>query len=150
MINVRRAELIDVPWLVDQLRDFADRYGTRRNLCPDDPSEAAAIVGQMVTDHVFFVAERAGEYLGCVAGYLVGHPFNPSIRLLAETFWLVPAAPLSGFAAVSLLDAFVAFGKEHADWITFGTVEGVTHAAARHFLRRGFRLHERSYLLEVH
>lgn len=150
MITVRRAEPFDVPWLVDELRAFADRYGTRKSLCPDDPIEAQRIVLQMVDNHVFFIAEHDSERVGCVAGYLVGHPFNPSIRLLAETFWLVPAAPLSGFAAVSLLDAFVAFGKEHADWITFGTVEGVTHAAARHFLRRGFRLHERSYLLEVH
>jgi hypothetical protein len=149
VIAVRRAEAHDVPWLVDELRAFADRYGTKKSLCPDDPTEAQTIVLQMVEDHVFFIAEHNSERVGCVAGYLVGHPFNPSIRLLAETFWLVTQVPLSGFAAVALLDAFVAFGRDHADWITFGTVEGVTHAAARHFLRRGFRLHERSYLLEV-
>lgn len=48
-----------------------------------------------------------------------------------------------------LLNEFVAFGHANADWIALSLIEGASPVKQSSLVKRGFHLHESSYLLEV-
>lgn len=151
MIHVRNARPADVPWLVQQLTTFGHLYGTRIPMCPDDPAMAAHIVSGMIEHHVVLIAERGDKPLGLLAAYYAPHPYNPlGIRALTEAWYWVDPYERFGRAGLKLLDAFDAIATANADHATFGMVEGLTKMNPHHLERRGYRLHERSYLREVH
>ena len=148
-IVVRRAELDDIDWLLGQLQDFARFFGTKRTLYPDE-NYARVGVTTMVQQHLTFVAEdvERGILLGFIAGYVLPHPFNPALKLLSEAFWWVDEQFRGSSAGARLLDAFVQWGRENVDIITFG-LEHHSPVDDRCLIKRGFHLHERNYLLEV-
>lgn len=146
-VSIRRADAGDIDWLVSQCRDFASFFDSRHNLFPD---EALAREGlwAMISNHIVFIAQKAGIPVGFVAGTLAPHMFNPAIRVLYEAFWWVTEEHRGSRAGLLLLNSFVAWGREHADWIIF-TLENHSPVNDSVLLRRGFTLKERSYLMEV-
>lgn len=146
-VNVRTAEASDVDWLAVEANKFSKFYATKRELFPS-VEKAKELLKAMMDAHLFLISEIKGERTGFVAGYYLNHPFNPSIRLLAETFWWVKEEFRAGRSGLTLLNAFVGFGKRHADWITF-SLEHKSPVNERTLLKRGFTLNEKSYLLEV-
>lgn len=150
MIMIRKANGSDAEWLGSQLREFSRFFGTVRALYPSDPAVALAIVHHMIATLEFFVAidNRTGEPLGFIAGMLGPHPMNPDIRTLSEVFWWVTPARRGSTAGHRLLEHFIEFGHKRADWIVM-TLEAKSPVDPSALERRGFRLHERSYLMEV-
>lgn len=154
MITIRRAERLDLKWLLGQLRDFDVFFGAGRSLMPRDESHATALLQELIAQHVFYVAidggqnDVAGFGVGFIAGHLAPHAFNPDIRTLTELFWWVEPASRHSRAGSLLLDAYVADGKRRADWVLM-TLEHDSPVNDRVLLKRGFRPKERSYLLEV-
>lgn len=146
MITVRRATADDVPWLLEQLAAFDQFFGSTRSLFPDIDT-ARAIVSDLVTTQPFFVAGDS-DLVGFIAGYLTPHPYNPTIRVLTESFWWVDQEFRGSRAGLALLNALIAFGREHADWIVM-TLEHESPVNPETLTRRGFRLKETSYLMEV-
>jgi len=147
---VRGAEQQDLDWLIGQLKEFSRFFGSHHVLFPhDDEAYARNGLSGMMEKHLVLVAEREDKTpIGFVAGIVTPHLFNPKLRVLCETFWwVIPEARMS-LAASKLLDAFTKWGQEHADWIIF-SLEERTPVRDRGLLRRGFRLQERSYLMEV-
>lgn len=147
MITVRRAVAADVPWLLDQLRDFDAFYGSSRSLYPD-LDVAEQIVAGLVDTQPFFIAENADGPIGFVAGFLAPHNLNPEIRVLCEQFWWVDPAYRGSRAGLALLNELIAFGRVHADWIIM-TLEHESPVNPQTLTRRGFRPKETSYLLEI-
>jgi hypothetical protein len=94
-----------------------------------------------------FIAERDGP-VGFVSGMLAAHPYNPALTVLTEMFWWVAPEARGSRAGLLLLDAFLAYGERNADWIIF-TLEHHSPVNERTLTKRGFHLHERSYLYEV-
>lgn len=86
--------------------------------------------------------------LGLIGGQLAPHPFNPELLVLTELFWWVDPEHRGGRAGAMLLDAFTAYGEEHAHWILF-TLEHESPVNDRCLTKRGFALKERCYLREV-
>lgn len=156
MMRIRKAEQEDVPWLLEQLRAFSAFYGTRRPLFPADPAIARAKLEALLATQPVFVAARPmldsaaaeDERLGFIAGYLVPSPDNPDITVLLEKFWWVPEAYRGTSAGARLLQHFVAFGRECADWIVM-TLEAKSPVDDRVLVKLGFQPFERSLLLEV-
>lgn len=148
-VRIRQADENDIAWLLPQLHEFAAFFGSRRSLFPESDERAAVIVQGML-DHPFFIAESrafAGR-LGFIAGTLTPHPYNPDITVLAETFWWVDPAHRGTRAGALLLKHFEDYGRAHADWIVM-TLNVETPVKEETLTRRGYRLKERSYLLEV-
>lgn len=150
MIHIRHATGDDAGWLLEQLREFASFFGTRLSLIPADDGVALAVVHHLIASLEFFVAVdyRSLTPLGFIAGSLAPHPFNPSVRTLSEVFWWVRPDRRGSSAGARLLDRFLAVGEEKADWIVM-TLEAKSPVDPASLERRGFRLHERSYLKEV-
>lgn len=137
----------DVEWVLAQLREFAELFGTNTSLF-GDTDHARNFVLEIIDKHVFLVAERDGKLIGFIAGIVAPHVFNPSIRMLTELWWWVDKAARGSRAGLMLLNAFVEWGRKNADWINF-TLERRSPVNERVLEERGFRMQERNFLMEV-
>jgi len=146
-IKVRHAQPGDIDWIVNELRDFSDFFGTEYNMFED---EAYAVEKMLwiIKDQIAFVAEKDEELLGFIAGLVTPHLFNPNIIWLTEMFWWVPEEHRHSRAGLLLLNEFVDWGKENANWITLG-LENSSPIKTESLAKRGFKLHERAFLMEV-
>lgn len=146
--RVRRAKMEDLDWLVEELRKFSSFFGSKRSLFGDEAFVRQAMK-HFVAVHVVFVAERSDiGRVGFIAGAITPHPFNPEIKVCAETFWWVAEEHRGSRAAAMLLTVFLRHGEENADWITFG-LEARSPVKAEALEKRGFKLQEQCFLLEV-
>lgn len=147
-ITVRPAIVEDLDWLIEQLKSFSRFFGSKIPLYKSEHFAREAMT-KMMTDHMVFVAWKEGiGPVGFIAGFVIPHIFNPTIRVLNETFWWVPEEHRGTRAGYLLLKAFIDFGKEHADWILF-TLEDNSPVNEVALLNRGFKLKEKSFLMEV-
>lgn len=148
MLQVRNALPSDIDWLITQLRQFASIFGTAIDVFPDE-SYARDFMRRMLENHLVLVAEQPGVGLvGFVAGFVTGHVFNPKIKTLTEVFWWVEPTRRGSRAASLLLNAYSSWGRANVDWIWFST-QSSTALKDTSLERRGYRLRERSFLMEV-
>lgn len=156
VVRVRAATRRDATWMLAALataeREYRARSGVRRQIRVT--SGARERLCALVDQGPAFVAERteAGDEGGAVpVGFLVGllspHVLDPEIATLIEVLWWVAPYARRTRAATELLDAYLAYGREYADWIllTTGPASAVGH---RSLARRGFHTHETTYLCE--
>jgi hypothetical protein len=147
-VEIRRGAPGDIDWLIGQLREFSSFMGTKRALFGDEEYVRRQVEG-MLEHHVIFLAVREdGERMGFIGGVYVPHVFNPELTLLSETFWWVTPAHRGSRAGLMLLNAFTEFGKGAADWVTVA-LEEKSPVDDRCLRKRGYRLLEKNYLLEV-
>lgn len=147
-VVVRRGTLDDAEWILEELPAFSDFAGTKFPLF-EDPAHVRRMLHAVIQDHLVFVATRGQERLGFIAGIAQQHPFNPRIRVLTEQLWWVPQQHRGSRAGAMLFQAFVEWGENNVDWISFG-LEAHSPVRDAVFTRRGFRLQERVFLKEVH
>jgi hypothetical protein len=151
-VRVRPAASHDVLWLAHQLADFAEFYGTQQSLYPDEKT-ARYLLAELIDAQPFFIADvdvglDSRWPVGFIGGALAPHPYNPAIRVLSEMFWWVIPEYRQTRAGLLLLEAFIAHGEAHAEWIHF-TLEAKSPVNERTLTKRGFALYERAYLREV-
>ena len=147
-LSVRRALLTDLDWLLAELRKFADFAATRFDLM-GDAEHARKQMTHIIENHLVFVTEDKDHGLtGFIAGLVTDHFFNPAIRTLTEVFWWVKEEFRATRAALLLLNAFTDWGREHANWIVMA-LEAKSPVNERTLEKRGYHLHERSFLLEA-
>ncbi len=140
-----------MPWLLLQLRAFYKFFGeTKLELFPPG-EEAERKLKFLIGEHLVMIAERPGvipEPVGMIGGLVTPHFFNDSILVLSELFWWVDEGHRRSTAGLRLLDAFVEWGREHADWVTFA-LEHNSPVREETLYRRGFQRRESAFLLEV-
>lgn len=146
-IEIRHASPEDVDWLVARVEELARFYDTKRSLFKS-PEHSKTVMLNIIAEHLVLIAERAGERLGFIAGYIIRHPWNPDLRMLVENFWWTIPEARKSRANVLLLDAFTAWGRRLVDNIVFN-MPVHSPVSERAFDRRGYVLKERAYLLEV-
>jgi hypothetical protein len=152
-IEIRRAEPRDLDWIIPQLKEFAQFYGTKHSLFGDEEYARKGIL-RMMAEHVFLVAEKReppfeAEPVGFAAALLMGHFFNPEVKILSEQFWWVAPAHRNGRAGLMLLNALIARGLRDAQIVSLSVIEGRSPINEDALTKRGFHLHERAYLMEV-
>lgn len=149
MTMIRVAETGDIPWMCVELRKFATFVGTKRSLFPS-VEKCVSTLEMLVAQHPVFVAisRVADQRLGFIGGTLTAHPMNEEIQILTELFWWVTPECRGGRAGLLLLQAFQAYGRAHADHIVM-TLEEHSPVNPETLTKRGFRVVEHTYLLEV-
>jgi hypothetical protein len=100
----------------------------------------------LITNHVVYVAMLGSLGIGLVAGWAVMHPFNKEITTLSETFWWVSPEHRGSRAGLMLLNKFVEEGKNF-NWTLF-TLEDKSPVNEKTLTKRGFKLKERTFILE--
>lgn len=148
-INVRPATNDDIPWLIAQLKNFSEFYGTYYKLFGSEEF-AQSFLDNLIKNHVVFVAEsEAVGLVGLIAGYSVPHLYNREMKVLSELFWWVDETYRGSRAGAMLLRAFEDYGRANCDWIIMTLIENRSPVHESSLIKRGYHLHERSYLLEV-
>lgn len=151
MAKIRKADGGDLDWLVDQVEEFSKFFGSKKSLFPGK-ALARDGLANLINHHVLLIAtadDNRGRQLGFIGGYFAPHPFNPDIQTLVETFWWVIPEFRGGSAGFRLFQNFVELGKEKGvDWIVVA-LEAHSPVNPDVLESRGFRLQERSFLMEV-
>lgn len=142
LIAIRHAEPRDVPWLLEEARQFAAYYGMP--WLTEHP-DAAERMHALVAAGPFFVAERDGSRVGFLAAHVGPHFFNPSVVVATELLWWVTPSQRGTSAGARLLMAFEAYAAAtaHADLVALPPHCPVDPASLE---RRGYQLMERSYI----
>lgn len=147
-IEIRRAQIQDIDWLIGQLGKFSQFFGSRIPLMGDE-EYSRRFISNLIENHFFLVAEdQVAGRLGFISGFVTGHTYNPQIRTLAETFWWVDEEFRGSPAGKMLFDAFVEWGKANVDWILF-TLERNSPVPDAFLHKHGFISQERNFLMEV-
>jgi RimJ/RimL family protein N-acetyltransferase len=147
-IQVRRADADDIPWLVSQLECFNQFFAARRSLF-DEAYTRDKFLPPLISHHLVLIAVgAAGDRMGFIAGMIMPHLFNPSIRTLMELFWWVSPEHRGSRAGLMLLNAFTDWGKANVDWVTL-SLEHDSPIKEESMVKRGYRLKERAFLMEV-
>ena len=145
--GVRTATLNDLPEILTELKSFASFFGSKTSLYGDDDYPEKFISG-LIQDHLFLVAVMENKIVGLIAGMRLPHVFNPKIMTLTEIFWWVNPEYRNTRAGALLLKEYVDFGKKNVDWIIC-TIEDGSPVNENTFYKRGFKLKEKSFLMEV-
>jgi hypothetical protein len=147
-LKIRRATTDDLPWIMDQLREFSRYYRSEAIAFPNDAYAETYLTG-LIEKHVFLLADSdADGLIGLIAGALLPHPYNPEKLMMSEFFYWVSEKHQKTRAALMLLNAYVKLGQETADFITFSKLPH-SPLSERALTKRGFKLTELSYLKEV-
>lgn len=148
-MQTRPANLDDLPWLLDQLWAFDVFCNTKHSLIPMQEGSATLIVANLIETAYFQIVETTvGKSVGFICGVLTPHMLNPDIVVLTELFWWVMPEYRGSHAGSRLFIEFEQYGKKHADWVIM-TLEENSPVRPESLEKRGFRLKERNYLLEV-
>ena len=137
-ITVRPASPADVPWLLEQLQQFAQFFGSARSLFPT-MDYAETVLRGLIADQTFLVADNDRGPVGFIAGFVTPHALNPAITVMSELFWWVVPDARGSRAGAALLTAFLAIAKDRAHWIVM-TLEAESPINPATLLARGFRV----------
>jgi hypothetical protein len=147
MYELRRAQGGDIPWLQCELKKFSTFIETKYELYGSDEYTEDGL--QLLIDqHYLTIATLQEKPIGFMAGYFNPHLFNPAIKVLCELFWYVVPEHRRSRAGAMLMNAFIEFGKKNVQWISF-SLNRFTEVNETSLLKRGFHLHEKTYLCEV-
>lgn len=146
-VFVRRGKVEDVPWMMDQLREFQVFFGSKKALFSKE--FGAEKLKWFINNGLVFVAEKETKgQIGLIIGAITPHLFNPNVLVLAGLFWWVDPNHRTTEAGHLLLREFVDWGKANVDWITFSLLDK-TPVKESTLKRFGFRHLEACYLIEV-
>lgn len=147
MINVRPATPDDLPWLMDQLRQF-DAFAPGRSLFPDMAHAELRAQQMMAPPYVFLIAQDYRS-LGFVAGVITPHFFTPEFTVLTELLWWVAPEHRMSRAGHVLLTAFKAYGvRQKVGRIQFSLLAN-SPVPPEALESRGFQLVESSYAMDL-
>ncbi len=103
---------------------------------------------KMITEHVVFVAEKASELIGFIAGTVAPYAYNPLLKALySNFFWVDVIHRRSSPAGAHLLNVFTAWGYTNCDFVFVG-LPPHTDVSDRSMIKRGYRMGERVFVLE--
>jgi RimJ/RimL family protein N-acetyltransferase len=153
MSVVRRADLTDIPWLLEQLRAFDTFFASRHRLFPTEPIARAFLEALIADDdQPFFIAQNDVR-TGFIGGTIGPHYLNPDLIVLTELFWWVSPAHRGGSVGGRLLIEFEEFARRRGAHLICMTLEQRTIDEGlidpRSLLSRGYVEKERAYLLEL-
>jgi hypothetical protein len=148
MIIIRSANEQDTDWLLAELKKFSDSVGFKKPLYGEDEEYTRGTLQKVIQNQVVFIAEDGEVTQGFIMGILMPHLFNKGLLVLSELFWWVKPEHRGSRAGVALLRAFIAYGKEKADWITMALETG-SPVNSEALLKRGFKHFETNFVLEV-
>lgn len=148
-MEIRKATLADVPVIVAMSARF---YPTTHYAlwCEMDEASVADLAAQLITDHVFLVAEAGGELVGMVGVFVVPFMFNRHRNFASEVVWWVAPEARGGRAAYALLAAIEPECRElGAQRIQMVHMPNSPPQAAALYERAGYSRSEISYTKDI-
>ncbi len=134
---IRRAEISDIPALLDMGKRFSERAELVDHVGYDPDSMKDTFERLITANEPVFIGEA-----GAIGALTFPHPFNHAHRGAQELFWWS-----EGREGLRLLDALTAYCEAFCDSLSMITLEAIKpEATGRLYERRGFRPLEHSYI----
>jgi len=146
-IEIRHAEQADFQWLCDQCLSFSEFFESQHQLF-GGAEHREQLIESLIKYHLLLISWNGEERTGFIAGYVVPHLFNPKIETLTEILWWVSEEHRGSRAGLMLFNAFMDWGRANVHWVTM-SLEEKSPIKDSFLIKRGFKLKEKSYLLEV-
>jgi hypothetical protein len=143
---IRSANSEDYEWVMAQAEEFDKFFDAKFSLVPDK-EEAAILFKALIDSHLFLISEINGVRTGFITGLISPHFLNSNVNTLTEILWWVDTKYRLGRSGVTLLNAFVEWGKENVQMINF-SLEDKSPINDSTLERRGFRYKERAFIME--
>lgn len=153
---VRPALVADIPWVVEELAQLDQFFGAGRPLMPS-PEFARERLTWMFEDHQTFLSLmvvdvdpvlRNERPLGFIISMFQQHFFNPEIIQCQSLLWWTTLKARGTVAGARLLEAWVDYARVKADWLVL-VIQDKTPINEQGLFRRGFKLIDKKYLLEI-
>ena len=145
--EIVKADHDDISDLCIELKQLSEYYAVSPPPYKDEGT-SRKVLEYLIDSHLILKASFRTELVGFIGGFITQHVFNPDITVLSECFWWTKPAFRGSGVGGKLLTAFEKWGAEHADWIIM-TIESGAPLDDALFLKRGYRMKEKTYLLEV-
>lgn len=146
MIDIRQATEADIPWLLEELKEFSKFYNTKRSLFGNSDHNQKFMT-DVVNNHFMLISENETDKTGFIAGLILQHPFNPDLKILQELWWWVPEKYRGGRSGFKLFKDFSEFGDRFCDMTLF-TLEDQSPVSETMLTKRGFVKKEITYVRE--
>jgi hypothetical protein len=156
-VVVRPAVNADIPWIIEELAQMDQFFGAGRPLMPD-AAFARERLTWMIEDHETFLCLMVTDQhhppedekpLGFLFSLYQFHFFTPTIYQCQSLLWWVRHEARGTVAGARLLDQWIDYAKLRANWLVL-TVQDKTPINPDSLVkRRGFRLIDQKYLLEI-
>ena len=143
MIKVRDAIESDLPYMLEQAKEFYDYYPVPIKY---DPAHMANLLLDMMESGIVLVAEEDGQVLGGIGGIMGGNIYDPTYITLTEMYLWVAKASRKGRAMHHLIKEFTKRG-EVADAVVLCYTK-LTPSLGRIYERYGYELMETSHVKE--
>lgn len=147
--SIRKATLSDLPEVLEHLEEFDKFYNSKTSLYKNKEN-ATRFTSDFIENHLFLVAEEDEnkKVIGFITGLICPHIYNPEIMTLVEAFWWIDPSKRNLGVGTELFNSFKKFGEDNVDWVICN-IEDDSPIKDEFFLKRGFKLKEKSFLLEV-
>lgn len=143
-MKLRFADAGDVPECVEIGREFwkSAPYNT-----PYNPEAVGHLLGRLIENELFVVAEYEEEIVGVAGIAIVPLPFDPSIRVAQELFWYVrPGVRENGVGEALLSNLEAVARAKGATIFGMGTMKTSNPTGAEALLfKNGYKQTEKTY-----
>lgn len=153
-ITIRPARPNDLDWMIPELQEFAKFAEHKYSLFPEDENYIRQGFENLILNGVCLCADKENatdgtiEGIGFIVGMYSPHAFNPKIKTLIEMFFWVKEEYRGCRAGLQLFNEYLKIGRETAHWIIF-TLEDVSPMKDEFLFKKGFKLKEKNFLMEV-
>lgn len=146
MYTIRKAATSDINYILSQLKEFSEFFGSKYSLYDEDG--VTNFVTFVIKDHVFFMVEKAEKPIGFICGLVMPHIYNPKITVVYTSFFWVEEAYRKTRAAYMLISEYVKYSKQICKWV-FLSIDSKTIIKDSSLNKFGFNPTGKNYLLEV-
>lgn len=147
-IVIRPATQHDLASILVELKTAAESYNTHYKMYGSDQEFTKELVSDFIDRGVFYVALDDSQIVGFICGLLSPHIYNPDITCLTQFFWWVDYSFRSQGVGRLLIEQFIEYGNQHADWI-IGVTNNLTPIDDKVFTDRGFVMKDKTFVMEV-
>ena len=128
--------------LINLIMEFGEEYKL-----PGGCSRCSveSVIDLVISDGIGLVAMRDGKIAGAVAGVTHRNPFNSEIKMLTEVFWYVRKEYRGKMVGGGLLAGYLDQAEKSGANIAM-TLLDTTIGIEENFVKRGFRLREKTFI----
>lgn len=143
--GVRRATELDIPWVVEQAKEFIEYLQLPLKW---NEAHMYGVVEEYVKSHHVILAIKGTLRVGVAAGFVTPHLLDPSTKVFTEIMWWVRPEWRGSRAGVMLLNAMEYVAKSRGAFFVLSTEEHSPLNKAS-LAKRGYKLRELSYVKEM-
>ena len=142
----RPGNILDLGRMTEGATEFLEMVSPNKKV---DTVHLNTVLYSILKTGIVLVAEDNGEMAGAIGGLITPNMWFPDELELNKIFWLVSSEYRGSSAGLRLLKAFVKHGKDEGVNRIVMSDELASPLNDDVYIKRGFKLKQRSFIMEV-